>query len=370
MSDTSSESEVDQPRATRSKAKQIWVMRSGPSRSADYDAVQGEDVDQGAGYSDEEKGQAGRGAQDDPGYDTEASDEQPRKERPGTSKKKIWLWVGVAAIVLLLILLAIYFFWLRSRPDEQGSSKSSSLDASNASSAGNGGAASSTTAVDASSSNGGPATTSGLVVASSLADLAPTSAAVASGASLAAVGSVSRATTTPTKTATAINSATTYFAQITWYDAEDKLSACNTKPNDGDYVVQVSKELYGDMTAVSDLCGRWLSIYQLETDSYTHATIQGVCTTCTGHNINLSRATFWALTQNMKLGTTLVQWWFSDAENQGRNTIKTHASAAAPVQTGATASSPSYSSSSSSIGQLEDVSAEAMDGGSAEDGLN
>jgi len=36
----------------------------------------------------------------------------------------------------------------------------------------------------------------------------------------------------------------------------------------------------------------------------------------------MSRAVFWALTQDMKLGTTLAQWWWTAKKDQPKNTLK------------------------------------------------
>ena len=41
--------------------------------------------------------------------------------------------------------------------------------------------------------------------------------------------------------------------------------------------------------------------------------------------MELSRATFNALTQNMRLGTTLAQWWWTPKEDQPQNTLESEA---------------------------------------------
>ncbi|GAA5939646.1 RlpA-like double-psi beta-barrel domain-containing protein [Sporobolomyces koalae] len=284
------------------RKKKVWTMRSGPARgqtdSQRYDPVAGDDRDDGldaapaADYSATEKGYDGINHSEDE-TDPEANGTE------GKTGKKVWIWVALAAVLLLLLLLGIYFFWLRSKPASSSSSSAST------------GSSSSLNVSSARVPSSSPPVTT----------LPSRNVTVATAPALSPVPSSAFNKPTQTKTASAVDSAATYFAQITWFNDEHLTTPCGSNPNDGDYVVRVSRDLYGDSKAVSSLCGRWISLYQLETDSYTKATIEGVCSTCIGHNIDLSRATFWALTQNMKLGTTLAQWWWTAPEDQPENTL-------------------------------------------------
>ncbi|GAA5869185.1 hypothetical protein JCM16303_000384 [Sporobolomyces ruberrimus] len=343
------ESEFPQD-STDKKRKKLWVMRSGPSRptsdSQAYAPVAGDDQADTAqppaddygdedyqddAYSTAEKGRKKSSAALDPpqDYSDASMDEQDQVHDDGVPRdgdgaekkrgnKKIWIFVGIGAIVLLLILLAIYFFWLRSKPDDDDKSSSSSSSSSvTPASAVN--ASSASSAIPPSASK--PITTvptSNQTVPSSSLDLSPTSATPVSNLTLVATSRQQK----PTSTSTAQDSTTTFFGQITWFNDDDVTTPCGSNPNDGDYIVRVSEELYGDSKSVSSLCRKWISLYQLETDSYTKATIEGICTSCTGNNLDLARATFWALTQSMKLGTTLVQWWWTPQEDRPQNTLK------------------------------------------------
>ncbi|GAA5831964.1 hypothetical protein JCM3766R1_000173 [Sporobolomyces carnicolor] len=359
--------EAEDPRRVK-KEKRTWVMRSGPSRSKsdsqkytpvadDDDQYAGDQPSDGGDYDDAgtggddystaEKGRKksssaassgqGQGAGDfsDASGDEDGQyDDQTAKEKStdGQSKKggskKIWLWVGIAAVVLLLILLGIYFFWLRSKPSDSDSGKtSSSASSSNSTPSAASSPSSDLHAIPSTSAQ--PATTAPVSNGTVAASAAVSAAASPITDSVKKPVASSSARVTATTTATAQDSATTFFAQITWFNDEDVVTPCGSNPNDGDYVVRVSQELYGDPDSVSSVCGKWISLYQLETDSYTKATIEGICTDCVGNNLDLSRATFWAMTQNMKLGTTLAQWWWTRKEDRPQNTLESEAVPAA-----------------------------------------
>ena len=159
------------------------------------------------------------------------------------------------------------------------------------------------------------------------------------------------------------------------------MTECGTEPTDGDYVVKVSPEIvrptaralpslprvsltlstrpqYGSTSGASSVCGTWITLYQLEKDAYTRATsasrtlslsprpfrrlsradltssracspaVEGVCPECTGHNLILSQATFNALTQDMKLGTTLAQFWLTDDAHKPKASLSSAATGA------------------------------------------
>ncbi|GAA6005257.1 hypothetical protein JCM11491_002637 [Sporobolomyces phaffii] len=360
------EAGVPEHPADQGRKKRVWVMRSGPSRTKsnaqrDYAPVAGDDqldVDKPSGldygddgtypdddYSTAEKGRKKSAASGSPetqgdysDAENEEHDDEPKAQDPYAqdkkSNKKIWIYVGIAAIVLLLILLGVYFLWLRSKPKDDGKSSASS-----------------------SSSSPQPAVASPISSALHLSSQAPVTtlpvlnATLATSQTLSPVSSdgtrpvaSSHVRPNPTPTTTAQDSSTTFFAQITWFNDEGIATACGSHPNDGDYVVRISEELYGDSDSVSPLCGKWISLYQLETDSYTKATVEGICTSCTGNNIDLSRATFWALTQNMKLGTTLAQWWWTGKGDAPKNTLESQA----PVAHATTKARPAVDSKSNS----------------------
>ncbi|GAA5898924.1 RlpA-like double-psi beta-barrel domain-containing protein [Sporobolomyces salmoneus] len=395
--------EEEEPRQTERQEKKTWVMRSGPSRSKSdsqtYAPVAGDDDDQygmdqslgddkygdtgmgGDDYSTAEKGgtksdavssgqdPSGEYTDDENGQDqdtTKKTKNSGGKEKNKGNNKKIWLWVGLAAILLLLILLAVYWFWLRSKPDKaesenKGSSSSSSSNSTSSS-------------LNSSISNVLPSSSSKpLTTLPASNNTLPTTSLQLTPASTAIVKPVNSSSVrpAPTSTSTAEDSASTFFAQITWFNDEDIVTPCGSNPNDGDYVVRVSQELYGNPNSVSSVCGKWISLYQLETNSYTKATIEGVCSDCTGNNVVLSRATFWALTQNMKLGTTLAQWWWTPKEDRPENTLKSEAPVAQVTGQARPqpASSPSTNSTQVSNSDLESVEADQAGGkdGAAQD---
>ncbi|KAI5476704.1 hypothetical protein MNV49_007362 [Pseudohyphozyma bogoriensis] len=107
------------------------------------------------------------------------------------------------------------------------------------------------------------------------------------------------------------------MANVTYFFAKDEESSCGTTPNDNSYVAHVSKDLYGDTSARSALCGKWITTWDPSTNFTVNATIQDYCDTCTGYQLDLSRATFHALTDDLDLGVAEAQWWYLPAEADG-----------------------------------------------------
>lgn len=60
--------------------------------------------------------------------------------------------------------------------------------------------------------------------------------------------------------------------------------------------------------------------------------VEGISPNMTGHNLDLSRKVFQALTSNLKLGTTLAQWWLT--EEKHRPSASLSSAAAAPTGKG------------------------------------
>ncbi|GAA5821037.1 hypothetical protein JCM3770_004347 [Rhodotorula araucariae] len=344
--------------------QRTWVMRSQgkASGSSPHDDAyldtktpplssdDGEWHDKDQGYSDESdagakkrgKKRGGAGAGD--GQD--GKDGQQDDEALEVQQNKKWWWLAGAAAILVVILLASGIWWLTnsdSSDDSSSSTASSVRSSSSTSSSGSSSSSSSSSSATATESTVSPSTSSPSIARTDLTSPTYTRQAV-------------QATPrpTPSTTLSALDPDTTYFAQIKWFYAEDDLTECKTKPRDSDFVVKVSPELYGSVQGVSSLCGKWITLYQLERDSYTRATIEGVCSTCTGHNLLLSKAVFTALTQNLKLGTTLAQFWVTDEAHEPKGSLKSYAAEAAVTSGGRT---PSVA-----IGAFEEVDGDDSDG--------
>ncbi|GAA5892639.1 hypothetical protein JCM8208_005871 [Rhodotorula glutinis] len=328
--------------------KKRWTMRSQGKgyKSADVHSdtesppLSDDDPD-GKAYAD-----GGRGAQDHPGSDLSNSSGDDRrgkkkKKRGGVAaaaaqaeqeaqeaqrhKTKMLYWVaGAVAIIVVLLIVGLIYWWShRNSSDSKSSSASSSSSSSSATSS----AASSPTSALATTSSA-PASSSPSAVEPVGSSLAPTSAATAASRSHAVTSAKPSSTSSPSSTASALEADTTYAAQIQWLYAAEDATECGTQPTDGDYVVKVSPEVYGSTSGVSSVCGTWITLYQLEKDAYTRATIEGVCAECTGHNLILSQATFNALTQDMKLGTTLAQFWLTDDAHKPKASLSSAAAGA------------------------------------------
>ena len=54
----------------------------------------------------------------------------------------------------------------------------------------------------------------------------------------------------------------------------------------------------------------------------------------TGHNLDLSRKVFEALTSNLKLGTTLAQWWLTEEKYRPSGTLSSAAERKQAAPTG------------------------------------
>ncbi|BGP13443.1 hypothetical protein JCM10213v2_001363 [Rhodosporidiobolus nylandii] len=341
-----------QPKGTPSSQRYDDDPDGGPDSDAGYSADQrspppsrsGSD----AGYtsSEDEKhsgaaGGAGTGAggAGGGGKDPNAQDQDQQQG----NKNRMWFWIaGIAAVVVILLIVG-FIWWKQSSSDSSSDSSSPSSEDDSSSSPSSGVGNTDPTATSAAltaATTAALSTTAGaLSTALSATGLASATATAIATSNLTAGAGAAMSSAAPsakpskTKTSEAVQPGATYAAQITWFQANDSFTPCHTTPNDGDYVVHVSPELWGDITTTSELCGTWITMYQLERDSYVRATIEGFCATCAGHNIDLSRAAFWGMTENMKLGTTLAQWWLTDADHQPEYTLKSIASAAAPSLT-------------------------------------
>lgn len=52
--------------------------------------------------------------------------------------------------------------------------------------------------------------------------------------------------------------------------------------------------------------------------------VEGISGNITGHNLDLSQAAFKGLTSNLKLGTTLVQWYLTDDKHRPKASLKSY----------------------------------------------
>ncbi|GAA5860130.1 hypothetical protein JCM8547_009194 [Rhodosporidiobolus lusitaniae] len=322
--DTESEPPSDQ---SASDGQQQQRQRAGNSSDGQHSQDSQDRSD-----SEDEKGGAGAGAAG--GAAGAGQNGQQGQDGQEQNKNTMWYWIGGGVVLLIILCIAGYFIWKNmSSDDDSDSSTSSSSIASAAAGLNSAIDSMSSSAVAESVSSVAAATaaltTSAAVVAStSLASSNSSGSALLTGSGMggeAGASGLSATKTSAVASATSDASAeadtATFAAQITWFQANGSQSECLTTANDGDYVVHISAELYGTSTPVSGLCGKWMTLYQLETDSYARATIEGICQTCTGRNLDLSRATFNALTQDMELGTTLAHWWWTDAAHQPDATL-------------------------------------------------
>ncbi|GAA5880267.1 hypothetical protein JCM3774_002473 [Rhodotorula dairenensis] len=242
----------------------------------------------------------------------------------GSGNSKKWWWVGgIAAVIVLALILGGLYLWNRDEPGTvEGDAASTQTSRSIASD--------SATSLNSSDST---ATSSLASIASSERVLTSTKESIASSQTPSHTSETPKPTPTASKTEPDPAPSTTYAAQITWFKAPKQVSECGTKASDKDYVVRISRELYGDPTSVSPLCGTWITMYQLEKDAMVRATIEGISSNMTGHNLDLSRQVFEALTSNLELGTTLAQWWLTEEKHRPAASLS---SAVVPSDTAAT----------------------------------
>ncbi|GAA5965857.1 hypothetical protein JCM8115_003027 [Rhodotorula mucilaginosa] len=296
-------SEDEKPKKPSSKKKGGY-----PASDASYDS----DPDQNPSKRGKASANTGKGDDDD-------DDQQEEEKENGNSKK--WWWIGgLAAILVALLIIGGMYLWNRS--NSAASDGSASSGAANSTSL-----APSSAATDSSASTLDQTTTALDSTTSQ-----STTESLTSSPSKTKNAETQKPSPTPSKTQPDPAPLTTYAAQITWFHASKEVSECGSKASNDNYVVRVSPELYGDPESVSPLCGTWISLYQLEKDSMVRATIEGISPNMTGHNLDLSRKVFQALTSNLKLGTTLAQWWLT--EEKHRPSASLSSAAAAPTGKG------------------------------------
>ncbi|BGP57395.1 hypothetical protein JCM8202v2_005036 [Rhodotorula sphaerocarpa] len=318
------------------------ASRYGSTRQDDYSDSDGEyglgesDLDQGEASRSRSAGRGGGGDRyGDDGPDSDGSEKSasaPRTRRkirsagaahsgaggddgePTITGSKKWWWIGGALAVLLVLLLLGGFYAWRDHTSSSDAAPTSDAVGTNATSAL---PSTNETSINAEL----PATVSAVPLAPADPATDPVGipsaepAAVAVPTNLPAIGTPTFQVGSTTQAQDPAPSAT-YAAQITWFEAPNAISECGSLASDNDYVVRISAELYGDACSTSPLCGKWITLYQLEKDATAHATIQGISSNMTGHNLDLSRNTFEHLTSNLNLGTTLAQWWLTDEAHQ------------------------------------------------------
>ncbi|KAJ8292631.1 hypothetical protein OF846_004393 [Rhodotorula toruloides] len=254
--------------------------RTPPSSDGERSDKQGDSSDEQD--SRDEKGGRGKKKRGAAGAGQQDGEEDQQDEEESSNKKLWWIAAGVAVIVVLLLIGAWYWYSHRDSSSSSDSTSSSAVVSS--------APATSSAALQPSTTAPAPVTTS------------PPSLPVTTSPLLTAQPTTSGS---PTTTDTAVQPGQTFFAQITWFEASSELSECGTKAKDTDLVVRVSEEL-------------------LEKDSYVRATIEGISGNITGHNLDLSQAAFKGLTSNLKLGTTLVQWYLTDDKHRPKASLKSY----------------------------------------------
>lgn len=87
-------------------------------------------------------------------------------------------------------------------------------------------------------------------------------------------------TTSSSKAATSTgssSSSTSYTGTATWYTQDGTTGACGDKVSDSDYVVALDSDLYGDMDAVSEYCGKTVKITNTANSKTVTATVNDAC---------------------------------------------------------------------------------------------
>ncbi|KAK4047337.1 hypothetical protein OIV83_005515 [Microbotryomycetes sp. JL201] len=126
----------------------------------------------------------------------------------------------------------------------------------------------------------------------------------------------------------------TQAVQATWFSSDQGITTCLSKSFDHDYVVHISAELYGKLDRISKYCGKWVTVWNPETDQTRHLTVEGVCERCRKYELDLSARAFYELVGDADVGIAKnVQWWFTPKDEQPKPSIESFVPTA--FQTGA-----------------------------------
>lgn len=167
-----------------------------------------------------------------------------------------------------------------------------------------------------------------------------TSGSVNGFATVASATGSSAATASSTTQTGQVDAVATYFNIATGDE-----SPCGTTPTDDDYVIHISPQVWGSVAKKSYLCGRWVSIWNGKWQ--VQATIQGLCATCVGNDIDLSRATFAGLGESLSIGTLNVTWNYLDSDQTKTLKDELSTAASAPLPTLASSSKATASAGGS-----------------------
>ncbi|KAG8895220.1 hypothetical protein FRB99_000706 [Tulasnella sp. 403] len=103
-------------------------------------------------------------------------------------------------------------------------------------------------------------------------------------------------------------------AIATWYTQDNQAGACGKEHSDDDLIGAMNFQRYGDVNAVSSLCGKSVTITNLENKKKVTIIIADACPSCPNEDsIDLSRGAFSALTDgDFDKGEVHISWHFNN----------------------------------------------------------